>query len=353
MEIPLFPMNLKKIVITLVQAIVTLALLWWIFHDPSRRAQMVQALGKADPRWLIPGFLCFGLVLLCAAFRWQLLMRVQGIRLGLFRVWQLVMIGMFYNLFLPGGTGGDLVKIFYAVREAPRAKSGVFLSVVVDRVTGMFALILVSAGVFLWFREALLSLPIIRAFLLTVGIIFAAFSVLIALAVVVDRFHLANRIPPSMPGHAAILDIARAFSVYARDWKSIVAAILISLPLNLFIFGTGIFAAYAFPGNPGASAMTSVIPIVNTISSLPISLAGIGVREKLFSMMLGSLYGTPEDLAVLISITGFALGVLWGLVGGVVSLLYRSGDGSEASMDVIEKEIGAIEQSVEREERAS
>jgi len=51
--------------------------------------------------------------------------------------------------------------------------------------------------------------------------------------------------------------------------------------------------------------------------------------------MLHSLYGTPEDLGVLISITGFAIIVLWGLLGGVVSLLYRSGDGA-ASLGEIE-----------------
>jgi uncharacterized protein (TIRG00374 family) len=346
-------MNLKKILVTLLQAAVTLLLLWWIFHDPSKRAQMVQALSKADPLWLVPGFLCFGLVLVCAAFRWQLLMQVQGIVLPWFRVWQLVMIGMFYNLFLPGGTGGDLVKVFYAVREAPKAKSAVFLSVVVDRITGMVALILVSAGVFLWFRGTLMSLPIVRAFLVTVAIIFGAFLGLILLAVVIDRFHLASRLPEKMPGHAAILEIARAFSVYARDWRVIVAAILISMPLNLFIFGTGIFAAYAFVGNPGAAAMTSVIPIVNTISSLPISVAGIGVREKLFAMMLHPLYGTPEDLAVLISITGFALAVLWSLLGGAVNIFYRPSDGSVVSRASMGGEIGTIEQQIEDEEKAS
>jgi uncharacterized protein (TIRG00374 family) len=346
-------MNLKKILITLVQVIVTLGLLWWIFHDPSKRAQMVQALGKADPLWLVPGFFCFGLVLLCGAFRWQLLMRVQGIHLGLFRVWQLVMIGMFYNLFLPGGTGGDLVKVFYALREAPKSKSAVFLSVVVDRITGMVALILVSAGVFLWFREALMALPIVRAFLVTVVVIFGGFTGLVLTAVFIDRFHLAKRLPEKMPGHAAILEIARAFSVYARDWKVIVAAIAISLPLNLFIFGTGIFAAYAFKGNPGAAAMTSVIPIVNTISALPISVAGIGVREKLFSMMLHPMYGTPEDLAVLISITGFALGILWGLVGGAVNIFYRPSDGSLVSISAMESEVEGIEHQIEDEEKAS
>jgi glycosyltransferase 2 family protein len=345
-------MNLKKIIITLVQAAVTLLLLWWIFHDPSKRAQMALALGKANPLWLVPAFLSFGLVLVCAAFRWQLLMRVQGISLSWFRVWQLVMIGMFYNLFLPGGTGGDLVKIFYAVREAPNSKSAVFLSVVVDRLAGMFALILVSSGVFLVFFKQLTALPMVRGFTVAVCVIFAATLVLVAVGLIVDRFHLASRIPSTMPGHAAILDTARAFSVYARDWRAVVVAVLISLPLNLFIFSGAIFAATAFPGNPGPAAMTSVIPVVNTISALPISLAGIGVREKLFSSMLHSLYATPEDLGVLISITGFAIMVCWSLIGGVISMLYRSGEGA-ASLHEIEGEVGSIEKRVEDEERAS
>jgi hypothetical protein len=68
--------------------------------------------------------------------------------------------------------------------------------------------------------------------------------------------------------------------------------------------------------------------------------------------MLHSLYGTPEDLGVLISITGFAIIVVWGLLGGVVSLLYRSGAGS-ASLDEIEGEVGTIEKLIEDEERAS
>jgi uncharacterized protein (TIRG00374 family) len=345
-------MNLKKLLITLVQAAVTLLLLWWIFHDPSKRAQMVQALGKADPLWLVPAFLCFGLVLVCSAFRWQLLMRVQGINLPWIRVWQLVMIGMFYNLFLPGGTGGDLVKVFYAVREAPRSKSAVFLSVVVDRLAGMFALIIVSTAVFFCFFHELTSLPMVRAFTVAVGAVFAAVLFIVGLGIAVDRFHLASRIPQRMPGHAAILDTARAFSVYARDWKAVAGAVLISLPLNFFIFGGAILAAAAFPGNPGPAAMTSVIPIVNTISALPISLAGIGVREKLFSSMLHSLYGTPEDLGVLISITGFAIIACWGLLGGLVSLLYRGGEGA-VSLHQIEGEVGAIEERIEEEERAS
>ncbi len=345
-------MNLKKIVMTLLQAGVTLLLLWLLFHDPAKRQQMVEALHTANLVWLIPGFVSFGLVLLIGTIRWNLLMQVQGIRMGFFRVWQLVMIGMFFNLCLPGGVGGDLVKVFFAMREAPKSKSAVFLSIVADRSTGMFALILVSIGVFGYFHGILMSLPMVRAFLLVVSIIFCGFIGLIVMGLIIDRFHLAKRLPAKMPGYAAVLDIARAFSVYARAWKAIVVAIGLSLVLNLFIFGTAIFAAFAFVGNPGAAAMTSVIPIVNTISSLPISLAGIGVREKLFATMLHSLYNTSENLAVLISITGFALAVIWGLIGGLIYMTYRTGDGSHASLGEMQSQVSDVEHQVESEEKA-
>jgi hypothetical protein len=345
-------MNLKKIIVTLVQVLVTCGLLWWIFHDPAKRHEMVLALHTANPVWLIPAFLCFGLVLVCSAFRWQLLMKVQGVHLGWVRVWQLVMIGMFYNLFLPGGTGGDLVKIFYAVKEAPKSKSAVFLSVVVDRIAGLFALIIVSGLVFWFFRSTLMASPVVRAFSIAVGLIFGGVIFLILVAVVLDRFHLASRIPKKMPGHTFIIETAMAFSVYAGAWKSIVVAVVISLPLNIFIFGGAIFAAFAFKGNPGAAAMTSVIPIVNTITSLPISVGGVGVREKLFATMLHTLYGTPENLGVLISITGFAIIVSWGLIGGIVSLVYRPGDGSHVSLGEMEEEVGEIEHQIEADETA-
>jgi hypothetical protein len=69
--------------------------------------------------------------------------------------------------------------------------------------------------------------------------------------------------------------------------------------------------------------------------------------------MLHLLYGTPEDLGVLISITGFAIMVLWALLGGLVSMLYRPAEGGTASMETIEGEVGAIEHRIEEEERAS
>jgi hypothetical protein len=65
----------------------------------------------------------------------------------------------------------------------------------------------------------------------------------------------------------------------------------------------------------------------------------------LFQKVLSILYGTPESLAVMISITGFLMVVFWGLVGGCVYLVYRPTGGLR--LDEVQDEVQAIEGSIE------
>jgi uncharacterized protein (TIRG00374 family) len=345
-------MKSKKILIPLFQATVTLLLLWSIFHDPTKRDQMGLALQSANPWWLLLGFVAFGLVLVTTTGRWALLLAVQDIHLGWKRTWQLVMIGMFFNLFLLGSTGGDVVKIFYAMREAPQKKTALFLSVVVDRLVGMFAIMMITLVIALCCFSAMTSTVITRSLLTTVTALFGGFTLFLVVGFIVDRLHLWKKIPHWLPGHHFLLDIAAACSLYARRRTLLVAALLYSLVQNFFLFGSVICAAFAFsslPGAPKIVAMIEAIPIVNTISAIPISLSGIGVREGLFETLLHTLDGTPKSLAVLISLTSFFLTVLWSLLGGVVYLFYRASTAEHLSMGEMEQEIEVVEYLVEEE----
>ncbi len=345
-------MKSKKVLMTLLQAAVTLLLLWWIFHDPAKRQQMFLALQNANPWWLVPGFVAFGLVLVTTTWRWSLLLGVQGIHLGWKRTWQLVMIGMFFNLFLLGSTGGDVVKIFYTMREAPQKKTAVFLSIVVDRLVGMFAIMMITLVIAVCFFTDLSRTLMTRSLLTTVGAVFGGFLVFLVSSLVVDHFHLWKKIPHWLPGHRFLTDIATAFSSYARNRGALVGALCYSLVQNVFLFASTIFAACAFASLPGAPKIVTVIetiPIVNTISALPVSLSGIGVREGLFQTLLNTIDGTPKSLAVLISLTSFFLSVIWSLLGGLIYLFYRSS--THASLDEIAEEVDTtghlIEESAE------
>ena len=68
------------------------------------------------------------MVELAAGVRWWILLKVQQIHLSMSRVAGLFLIGMFYNQFLPGGTGGDIVKTYLLWKETPDKKPGALLA---------------------------------------------------------------------------------------------------------------------------------------------------------------------------------------------------------------------------------
>ncbi|HWN23616.1 MAG TPA: lysylphosphatidylglycerol synthase transmembrane domain-containing protein, partial [Candidatus Sulfotelmatobacter sp.] len=136
--------RMKKILVTLIQLAVTVTLLIWVFHDPHQRAQMATALRAADYRWVGGAIVAYLIVEIAAAVRWQILLRVQKIRLSLPRLSGLFLIGMFYNQFLPGGTGGDIIKSYLLLKETAEHKAGALLAVVFDRLIGLVALVAIT-----------------------------------------------------------------------------------------------------------------------------------------------------------------------------------------------------------------
>src|ERR1700738_5144139 len=147
---------MKRILLTILQVAVTAALLLWVFHDPAIRAAMVEALSTAHKQWILAAIVAYVVVEFAAAFRWQVLLKVQDIQLPFSRIVALSIIGMFYNLFLPGGTGGDIVKTYLLWKETPKNKPGALLAVLFDRMIGLIALIIIT-GILIFLRYGWLT----------------------------------------------------------------------------------------------------------------------------------------------------------------------------------------------------
>lgn len=80
-------------------------------------------------------------------YRWYLLVRAQDLPFTIREAFRLGLVGFFYNAFLPGSVGGDLVKAFYIAKGQPSRKAAAVATVVADRLFGLFGLILfVAAG---------------------------------------------------------------------------------------------------------------------------------------------------------------------------------------------------------------
>ena len=92
------------------------------------------------------------------------------------------------------------------------------------------------------------------------------------------------------------------------------------------------------------------MPIERTISSLPISFAGVGTREFVLQVMLFNLCGVPPADARLIGLTSFAIILLCCLPGGIVYFFYRpSGASGHVKLREMREEAAAVEHGIAEE----
>src|SRR5437667_3191023 len=99
----------------------------------------------ANPYLLILCVLIFPVTFLITTYRWHELLKALDIHIGLARTFVLNMVGAFYNTFMPGSTGGDLLKAYYASKHTNHRTRAV-MSVLVDRAIGLLALIVVGGA---------------------------------------------------------------------------------------------------------------------------------------------------------------------------------------------------------------
>ena len=339
----------KKALLTLLQVAVTVGLLWWVFHDPDKRSQMAEALRQANWGWLLVGVAVFFCCTLLTTVRWKVLLSVQGISMTWLRTWQLFMIGMFFNLFMLGSTGGDVVKMFLTMREAPNNRGAALLSVFMDRVIGMMALILISLA-FLYFRYDVLSHSNASAALLNTLLWLLAAAVLVTVGMfVASAFGWVHYLPSWTPLRGRIVELSAACHMYAKGWRLTIWAFLVSFPLFALFFITFYCAARAFTDQLGLVDIFSVLPIVAVITAIPISVSGIGLRESLFVSLLAP-FGVSAAVATLISVTGFLINTIGSLAGGIVFLLYRSSTHEAINLRDMAKEVDRVEDQIEHSE---
>jgi glycosyltransferase 2 family protein len=342
---------MKKILVTLFQLSVTIAVLYWVYHDPDRRAQMAEAIRGAQYRWVVMGILAYVVVEAAAAFRWHVLLKVQKIHLTLSRLSGLFLIGMFYNQFLPGGTGGDIIKSYYLLKETPDQKAGALLAVVFDRFIGLVALVAITATL-IGLRYDFLAQTNETRNLLWLLLFLLGTSILTLLCTfVISGFNLFHALPEKFPGRDKLIEISAAYHLYAHHWRATLVAFGASIVAHLATFATFLCAAYALGAAVPLVDFFAIMPVERTISALPISFAGIGVREKILQIMLNDLCGVPEATAILVGSLSFLIILVCCIPGALVYLFYKpSGAVAHVKLREMQKEVATLEHEISETE---
>ena len=239
-------------------------------------------------------------------------------------------IGEFFLTFTPGLVGGDAMRIYYLVKDSPEKAVDAVTVVLMDRIMGMLALICLATTIvstrYSWLRQSAASSHLLDAVMLILG--GGALALVSSLAVAWIG------VPETWPVPQKLRELADAFRQFAKDWRGTLGAFGTTLASHVCYYGSFCCAALALghlshPA-PGFWDVFDIMPVENTLTALPISFAGIGLRESLFQTLLHDLAGVPAAVGALIGAAGFSLKLLWSLPGAFVFLGHRLGRKSPA-----------------------
>ena len=320
---------LKTLALLLLKVLVTGGCLTWAFSqiDVHGNALDHLKLSLSHPAWLLAGITLAGCSLFLAAVSWQLLLKAQDLLVPFREIVRLTLYSALFNLVSVGSLSGDAAKLLTLARKFPQRKMAISLSIAIDHLAGFIATALIflcatwtSIG-----QDTIDSLGI-RHLFTGLTIFFLAALILISLTFVlsnpkVDR-HV-RRVFPRFSEKPFVRSMVTTYDVFRKEWRLGLAAILTSIPLNAFYFLTFYVGIRSLGEHADLGRTMAAMPIVDIISALPISLNGLGVREKTFEFLMADLTSLAAPAAVSASLLGFFFNFFWGLVGGVLFLTRR------------------------------
>ena len=133
-----------------------------------------------------------------------------------------------------------------------------------------------------------------------------------------------------MPFRKAIVKLSTLWQLCIENRREALLGAFYTIPMLVTFFAAFYFVARAFTPKVNFWDMMSIMPLVTAVSSLPISLNGIGVREALLDELLHELCGVAKGTGMLVSLVGMVVYLVWGLPGGWFYLSRERRTASEA-----------------------
>ncbi len=311
-------------------AVIVLA---WLLHKMGVSRLMDTVRGLADQWALLAAALAVTVIpLILCAVRWRAILVAQGMPLPWARVARIFMIGQFFNAFMIGPTGGDLVKAYYVSRETHSKKTEAVATVFIDRVVGLLVLAAMVAGIILIRWEFYAAHAATRTTALAA---LAACGILLAGGTAALSVHWFEVWPalrrwqsrPVIGGALATAERAYdAFYVCRTHPRLIAVMLLCSLGTQLTLAFVTAIVGHALGLPLSMLDYLSVAPLVGLISAIPVTPGGVGIREGANIHLLSALAVTA-DKAFVLAFLPFCMLVLWGLPGGVLFLLQGASGG--------------------------
>lgn len=256
-----------------------------------------------------------------STIRWRCLLRAEQIYLPFWRLILLYYEGMFFNLMLPTAIGGDLVRGYQVSRLTDRREASM-ASILVERLSGFVALSIIACIAVIP-AHGRVGDPLI--FWLTAAS--AAGMVALIASLLSDRlqtlfFRLLHGVGLGR-FHDAIHRLYEAIQQYWTHRRALLLALGLSLILQSLVITIFYLISLALNLSVPFFYFFLFVPLMSVISMLPISIAGLGLREG-SAVYLFATVGLDAAGALSLSLLWFAVTALCSGLGGIVFLVGHS-----------------------------
>ncbi|MBI4619760.1 MAG: flippase-like domain-containing protein [Desulfobacterales bacterium] len=254
--------------------------------------------------------------ILGSAWRWQILMKFQGIVYGLKECFAAYSAGIYLGLITPGKMG-DLVKVFY-LKNAGHSMGKASFSVLVDRLYDLFALCLfglISLFIFFDYLKRVPSLSLLVVVITIVSILAAFyFKGKVIKDIIVNRAYILIPSTYKNPLKSNIKDFFK--DVRDLNFRKISLLTIITLLEWMVVFILHYLLALSLRIELSFWYISACVSLSVLISLIPVSIAGIGTRDGVL-VLLFSYLGSTKEAAIAFSFLILSMSIISGLLGFV------------------------------------
>ena len=293
------------------KGVLSVGLIWFVFSKVDLASAWSQA-KTLDPAMLVLAFVLSLAQVWLGAVRWWLVLRALNAAFSAFQAFVVYYVGVFFSIVLPGAVGGDAVRMWMAHRSGLSLTSSIN-SVMLERAATVLALVLLVTA----------TQPLLLARVPSIpgSWVFPVLSVLGIAGILV--LSVLDRLPLSLHRWRAVRglvhlagDTRRLFFRPMWSGSTLVVAALghVNLSLVAYVLAVGLGL------DVDVLDCLVLVPPVILIMTLPISIAGWGVRETAMVAAFGYV-GVEGHSSLVLSVLFGVVTTVTALPGGVVWLL--------------------------------
>lgn len=275
-------------------------------------------LAQVDIALYLAGLAVYFLFIGLWSARWYYIIQAAGETFSFGRVFFTTLVGNFFAMFLPEVVGSDLARMV-EVSEERKASASIVSTVLLDRVVGLVSLMLMALVAFFVGSQFLTDSSV----LLVTGGLLVGFVV--GWVLFFNRrfmewwFRRLFQLPLIGRFEGSVRSLYEALFYLHNQPRLLIFSLLLSLLVQSAEVVSIIFLAHALGVQVALSYFFLFLPMVWLLTTLPISIGGLGVREGAFAFFFAQV-GVSSEEAVIISLLFYSFRVISGLVGGVVFL---------------------------------